>query len=411
MLYPQESYHDILTFTPGSTADNRAYYAYYTHVSKSLYNDGLLYQYTNQTDIGIETKISRIKFTFSLFHNVTHNPYQRMAVYTPFEYRYTSQSSLEGIDIPVDERTYNVDRQTGIVTVSGDGREVELASTMRRTFTGNTKYINGSSVSRSGIEWVLDAPLYRWLSIRADGIYYRYRAVDDRYCCGAPSGVGDYASDGQEPVVGYYLGSSVTSAGSTSVPTVSNGSESRRLNNNLSLTVHVPRARIVVALKAESTLFSYSRQLSVGHGAARGIVLEHSGDVAGVGYNGEEDCYVALYPEYYATWSNPDVLVPFASALAAARDNDNELYQQLLRLIVRSNTSYYFNANRLSPYCSFNLLVSKEIGDHVSMSFYANNFLNTMRSVHSSQTGLDTSLFDSGYVAKYYYGLSLKVKI
>lgn len=120
---------------------------------------------------------------------------------------------------------------------------------------------------------------------------------------------------------------------------------------------------------------------------------------------------MALYPEYYATWSNPDVLVPFASALAAARDNDNELYQQLLRLIVRSNTSYYFNANRLSPYCSFNLLVSKEIGDHVSMSFYANNFLNTMRSVHSSQTGLDTSLFDSGYVAKYYYGLSLKVKI
>jgi hypothetical protein len=69
------------------------------------------------------------------------------------------------------------------------------------------------------------------------------------------------------------------------------------------------------------------------------------------------------------------------------------------------------NANRISSYYSANLSVTKEIGDHVSVSFYANNFFNTMKKVHSSQTDLETSLFSSGYVPSYYYGLSLRLKI
>jgi hypothetical protein len=55
--------------------------------------------------------------------------------------------------------------------------------------------------------------------------------------------------------------------------------------------------------------------------------------------------------------------------------------------------------------------VTKEIGDHVSVSFYANNFLNTMQRVRLSQTGLETSLFGSNYVPSYYYGLSLRLKL
>ena len=55
--------------------------------------------------------------------------------------------------------------------------------------------------------------------------------------------------------------------------------------------------------------------------------------------------------------------------------------------------------------------MTKEIGDHVSVSFYANNFFNNMSTVHSSQTGLETSLFSSSYIPSYYYGLSLRVKI
>ena len=67
--------------------------------------------------------------------------------------------------------------------------------------------------------------------------------------------------------------------------------------------------------------------------------------------------------------------------------------------------------DRISAYYSANLNVTKEIGDHITMSFYANNFFNNLRKVHSSQTDRYTSLFGSGYIPSYYYGLALKLKI
>jgi hypothetical protein len=68
-------------------------------------------------------------------------------------------------------------------------------------------------------------------------------------------------------------------------------------------------------------------------------------------------------------------------------------------------------ANRLSAYYSANFSVTMEIGDHVSVSFYANNFFNNMKMVHSSQPDTDASLFGSGYIPSFYYGLSLRLKL
>ena len=79
--------------------------------------------------------------------------------------------------------------------------------------------------------------------------------------------------------------------------------------------------------------------------------------------------------------------------------------------MVKTNYAYVMNPDRLSQYYSANFSVTKEIGDHVSVSFYANNFLNNMKRVHSSQTDLETSLFSSGYIPSYYYGLSLRLKL
>lgn len=55
--------------------------------------------------------------------------------------------------------------------------------------------------------------------------------------------------------------------------------------------------------------------------------------------------------------------------------------------------------------------MTKEIGRWVSLSFYANNFFNNLASVRNKQTGLKTSLFDSGYIPKFYYGASVRVKL
>ena len=144
----------------------------------------------------------------------------------------------------------------------------------------------------------------------------------------------------------------------------------------------------------------------------RGVVLADKSSYIGTPYDGtSENQYVAIYPEYYSTWDNPDERIPFAERLLWAKDHDATLFSDLSKLVVRSNYPYVMNPNRISSYYSANLSVTKEIGDHVSVSFYANNFFNNMGTVNSSQTDLETSLFASSYIPTYYYGLSLKLKL
>lgn len=416
VLYPADAYSDKLVFTPGSTADNKAYYAYYTNVSKTLYNRDLKWQYTNQLDLGVDADQKGARLGLSFFRHDTRNPYQMVNVYSPFSYNYTSQAALENCGIASSDRLYSVDGTTGVVTVSSaaDGTSVVLPYSTRNTFTANRRYVNGSPVTRYGLEWIAEMPLLGnshlvGLTLRLDGSYYHYKGVDNTLIAGSPNGIGDYAADsGTMPLIGYYSGSSTTSASSVSTPSVSNGTLSKGCSLNTTLTARIPRLKMVMTLRLEATFLNYRRNLSEGRNA---VLLKAAGDVFGTPYGGEKDSYVALYPEYYSTWQNPSERIPFAEALADAADNAPELYRQLCGLIVRSNTSYYFNPQDISSYCSANFSVTKEIGRNISLSFYANNFFNNMSMVRNSQTGLETSLFGSGYIPKFYYGLSVRVKI
>ena len=121
--------------------------------------------------------------------------------------------------------------------------------------------------------------------------------------------------------------------------------------------------------------------------------------------------YVAVYPEYYTTWEAPDERIPFAEKFAWARDNDPALYQELAKLVVKSNTSYYFDSERISASFDVNFNLTKEIGRFASITFYARNFLHNMGRVRSSQTGLESSLFGSSRIPQFYYGLSLRLKL
>jgi hypothetical protein len=193
---------------------------------------------------------------------------------------------------------------------------------------------------------------------------------------------------------------------------VSNGALSKALNLNTTISTHIPKIRLIVSLRLEASLYSYRKALSELDGAVRGIALESQADYMGTPFNSDtENKFIAIYPEYYSTWDNPDERIPFAEKFLWAKDNDATLYNDLCNLVVKSYTPYTMDANRISAYYSANFSVTKEIGDHVSLSFYANNFFNNMKTVHSSQTDLETSLFSSGYIPSYYYGLSLRLKL
>ncbi len=386
VLYPSPSYYDIEVFRSPSTADNTTVSAWYTRPSKALYNPDLKWQYTNQTDIGIEMNIKGTRVSLSAFHHRTYNPYMATSEYTPFSYYYTPVSALEGLKIPTDGRTYAINPTTGTVTVrSADGSTAIVPNNERRFYQSNTRYVNASPLDRYGLEWMIDFKQFKALntSLRFDGNYYYYKSEDETLFASMHNSNTKMTGTGEPyQYIGWYRGTNGTSTAQTSI---ANGAISKTLNLNTTITTHIPKIRLIMALRIESTLYSYRKSLS----------------------NFEDD----VYPEYYTTWDDPDTKIPFAEKFLWAKDNDATLYNDLQNLVIHPNTAYVMNANRISAYYSANLSVTKEIGDHVSISFYANNFFNNMKTVHSSQTDLDTSLFSSSYIPSYYYGLSLRLKL
>ena len=88
---------------------------------------------------------------------------------------------------------------------------------------------------------------------------------------------------------------------------------------------------------------------------------------------------------------------PFTAAQAADPDFAN--------LILKSGNIYTFAQDGYGMYMSANLSITKEIGDHVSLSFFANNFTNSRPYVKSMATGVGAI-----FTPAFYYGLTCRLK-
>ena len=418
VLYPSPSYADKLAFAPGTMADGTTFYAYYTQPSKAIYNPELKWQYTHQSEVGIEADTRWARISVSGYYNVTHNPYMRMNVFRPYSYEQTTQHDLEGCPIPSANRQYFIDQQTGKVTVTdktGMQGDVLLSSKERKTFYSNAMYTNASSIKRAGLDWIIDfkqIPAIR-TSFRVDGNYYHYKGLDETLIAAMPSGSANMSNGEPYQYVGYYKGANATSSSFSANASVSNGKLSEEVNLNLTVTTHIPKVRLIVSMRFESSLYNYTQNLSeYSDGTHRGMALESNGDFFSNDYDiyGRSK-YVAIYPEFYSTWDDPNTKIPFAEKLAWAKTNDKTLYNELVKLVVKSNNDYYFNPNKITAYFAANLNITKEIGKYASVSFFAKNFFNNAQKVTSSQTGLQTSVYDSGYIPRFYYGLNIKLKL
>ena len=416
VLYPAPSYIDREVFAATSDTQNRTIRAYHTTPIKAVYNPDLRWQYTNQLDLGFEMDIKGTRISLSGFYHRTNRSYMAKTSYTPFEYNFTPTTNYDAI--APEDRQFSIDSQTGLVTLrdaSGITGPQVLDAVKRHTYATSTTYVNANSpLHRYGLEWIIDfaqiKPLHT--KIRLDGNAYYYKGIDEVLFADIPLGVDSHQSDGSlYQYIGYYRGSNVTGTGITASANVANGALSKQLNQNITITTHIPKIRMIVALRLEGSIYNYRRSLCEYSDGTRGYMLNNDNGYEGEPYDGTTDKHIVVYPEYYTTWDNPSELIPFKEKFLWAKDNDPVLYSDLSKLVVRSNFAYTMNPNRLSAYYSANINITKEIGDHISLSFYANNFFNTMRKIHSSQTDLETSLFGSSYVPSYYYGLSLRLKI
>lgn len=407
ILFPMPTYRDVCVFTSSTNSANESYLAYYYEPRKVEYNPELRWQRNRLSEVGLEMNLAGNKISLVGFWNRTMDAYSLAADYNRTSYAYTPTSSLSGLQIPADDRSFTIDPQTGIVTAhdkTGKLPSVELAhQDYKELATKYYPYNENSPIDRWGVEWVVDfaqiKPIYT--SIRVDGTWYRYRSVSSSIVAYAPLTLRS-AQDGMPfPYIGYYYGDNA----------VSNGSESATVRNNITFTTHIPKVRMIFTVKLESTLLRYSRTLSETLGGEelafaisdRADILSTTGESIYAGDN-----FVVRYPQYYCTYDDPTPRDYLADLKAAREAGDQKLFNDLWQLSYRTTVLYTFAKDYISPYFSANFSVTKEIGDFASISFYANNFFNNKAQIYSTKSR--TYLSSASYIPKFYYGLTLRVK-
>lgn len=409
VLYPKPTYTNTRTFAPGTLSDGTAFYAYHIYPRTLQYNSQLRWSSNEASELGVEATIGGVMISLVGYYNKSKDPYTQISEYERFSYNYTDQFNLESCTIPESDRRFIVDRQTGIVTVvdkTGTLPNEVLSYTTKEVYTPVSKMINGASSVRKGLEMVVDFGQIRPLrtSVRLDGSYYYYKGISTIIEQDSPHTT--TMSDGRfYRYVGYYVGGS----------SYYNGSVSRKMNANLTLTTHIPRIRTIISLRIEACLYDYSQKLSEGvNGARRSYVLGNNSpyipdDFDADIYAGSN--YTLTYPDYYTTYENPDEKIPFREKFLWAKDNDTALYNSLAQLVVKSGGANWLLPLTYSTRWSANISVTKEIGDLASVSFYANNFTNTMATYRNYRDNTESSLFGQTlFVPRFYYGITLKIK-
>ncbi|MCD8207394.1 MAG: TonB-dependent receptor, partial [Bacteroidales bacterium] len=383
ILYPQQEYKDVQTFGV-SYGNNEAQYLYYTSLATLQFNSDLRWQRNQNSEFGFELTYGGFNLSMTGFYNVTRHPYTYTNSYAPISY--TMLSLPNGYTMPSNPE-FRVDNATGMLYVrdASGGVWQEMDATTRNTFVQSTKPDNGAKVTRAGVELVADFPEIRPIrtTFRLDGSYNYNHNLD--------AGLTAYYTSNQTQTE-EYVGIYATGGGSS----VYNGNRSHTIDANITAITHIPRARLIITCRLEMSLLNHSIRLSEYNGGeyAYNVSESDNNPTGGSIYNGHS--YTAIRPIYYLDLDG--VYHRYTDADAAD--------SKLSGLIRKSGNAYVFSSDGYDPYFSANISITKEIGNHVSISLFANNFTRSRKYVTSYATGVSAI-----FTPNFYYGLTLRIKI
>lgn len=388
ILYPVQKYRDIQTF--GFSHGDSSSYVYYTQPYKMLFNENLKWQKNYNAEFGIEAYFLRTSVSLVGFFNKTKNPYTYQNIYTPFSYNIMSVPS--GYTVP-DNPEIRVDSQTGQVYMRGSNEEfwTPMATKVTdKTFFESQMPGNGDDIYRTGAELIVDfpeiAPIRTKFRLDANYAYTHY--IDNTLNWTYRTGWSHTSlSNRSYQYVGIYANGGESGT--------FNGKESHSLNANLTVITHIPEARIVITCRLEMSLLSRFRNLSRYQGKEYAYNVNADGVESIGGSIYDSNNYTAIRPVKYMD-ENGDVH-DFTDKEASDPAFAN--------LIIKSGNAYTFSQDGYGAYLSANLSVTKEIGDHVSLSFFANNFTNSRMYVTSKATGVSAI-----FTPAFYYGLTCRLK-
>lgn len=388
ILYPVQNYRDIQTFA-FSHGDSSSY-IYYTQPYKMLFNENLKWQKSYNAEFGIEAYFLHTSVSLVGFFNKTKDPYTYQNVYTPFSYNIMSIPS--DYKVP-DNPQLRVDDQTGQVYMRGTDEEfwTPMATKVTdKTFFESQMPGNGDDIYRTGAELIVDFPEIAPIrtKFRLDANYSYTHYIDNTLNWTYRTGWSHTSLPNRSyQYVGVYANGGANGT--------SNGKEAHNVNANLTAITHIPEARIIITCRLEMSLLNRFRNLSSYLGQPYAYNVSADGYEAVGGDIYKSGSYTAIRPVKYMDENG--VVHDFTDKEAADPAFAN--------LIIKSGNAYTFAQDGYGAYFSANLSVTKEIGDHVSLSFFANNFTNSRKFVTSKATGVSAI-----FTPAFYYGLTCRLK-
>lgn len=389
ILYPKQEYRDIQTY--GFSHGAETSYIYYTQPYTVVYNPELRWQRNSNSELGVDMSFDDLKISLVGFHNLTRGPYNFQEVYEPYSYNILKRP--DGFQMP-DNPQIIVDEQTGMVYVRGGQDDYWTPMDVKvtdRTFAKSVKQNNGADVRRSGLEMIVEFPEIRPIrtTFRLDAAYLHTKYVNDQLSAYYQNGWSHTSlPDRSYQYVGIY-------ADGGNSQHVVNGKITHNLDANITAITHIPQARIIITCRLEMSLLRRSRNLSEYNGDDYAFTVSETDNKPTGGNIYDGDSYTAIYPVSYMDLDGN--IHPFTEVQAADPAFAN--------LILKSSNAYTFALDGYGAYMSANLSVTKEIGDHVSLSFFANNFTNSRPYVKSLATGVGAI-----FTPAFYYGLTCRLK-
>ena len=389
VLYPKQEYRDIQSF--GFSYGGGASYVYYTQPYTVRYNPDLKWQRNSNAELGIDAEFLGTTLSLVGFYNVTKNPYNFLDVYDPFSYNILQRP--EGFEMPENPQM-KIDSQTGMVYLRGNDDEYWTPMDVKvtdRTFVKSSQQNNGADIHRAGAEMVVEFPEIKPLrtTIRLDASYAYTYYLNDQLSYFYQNGWSHTdLPDRSYQYVGIYANGGSTNA-------VVNGKVTHNLDANLTAITHIPQVRLIITCRLEMSLLRRNRNLSRYEGKDYAFTVGETDKTPTGGKIGDGNSYTAVYPVAYMDLDGN--VHPFTAEQAADPD--------FASLILKSANAYTFAQDGYGPYMSANLSITKEIGDHVSLSFFANNFTNSRPYVKSIATGVGAI-----FTPAFYYGLTCRLK-
>lgn len=389
ILYPKQEYRDIQTF--GFPHGDQTTYIYYTQPYTMAYNSSLRWQRQSNSEIAVEMDILGTKLSLTGFYNVTKDPYNFIDVYEPYSYNILQRP--EGFVMPSDPQI-KIDNQTGLLYLRGSDDDYWTQMDVKvtdRTFARSPKQNNGADVKRGGVELVADFPEIKPIRtrFRLDASYTFTRYINEQLAAYYQNGWSHTSlANRSYQFVGIY-------ANGTGNNSVSNGKITHNIDANLTAITHIPQVRLIITCRLEMSLLRRSRNLSQYNGKDYAYTVSETDKTPTGGNIYQDNSYTAIRPVSYMDLDGN--VHPFTDAEAADPAFAN--------LILKSANAYTFAQDGYGAYMSANLSITKEIGDHVSLSFFANNFTNSRPYVVSMATGVGAI-----FTPAFYYGLTCRLK-